>query len=911
MLRNVFIRALSFVLSKVFSLRYKVRVKGMDSVKKLLKSGKPVVVLPNHPAMTDPLLLYSVLGQVASLKPVMDERFYRQKGVNWLFRLIHVVPIPDFEVVVNEWKARQGEIVYQTIRRSLERGEKVIVYPAGGLKRSAKEFLGGKSFVHRLLTDDPNLEVILVRTTGLWGSSFSRALIGESPNFWAQLKHSLKIALKNLIFFMPRRDVTIEFSRMPDDFPNQVSKIQFNRYLENWYNQYTYNGKVETVERTNLVPYLFYDKKNSTPKAFVFNTVTLNKDIEVPAAMREVIYDKLSKVTGKPKAQIKDDQDLALDLGCDSLDLSNLIIFLDLQFGIEKKISSLDLIHVFDLFLIALHKKIPKARETESKEMLRGWTKKEVEGIVKVEILGNTIPKAFIERMKQVGKKEILADETTTLTGDKALISAIVLANKIRRLEGRYVGVMLPASVGSTLILFACMLAGKVPVMINWTSGSRSTDHVMHTLSIKSVLTARKFLDRVAHIELGAMEPHLIFAEDLKETVSFLDKIKALLLSKKSTRAIMTHFRIESLSDEMNACVLTTSGTESHPKSVPLSHKNLIANMEDFEDVIHPYQPSTAFCALPQFHSFGLTALTLFPILSGVRTYFSPDPTDSPRIAREIGAWGVDLLALTPSFYANLFASAEPGQLDTLRVCFTGAEKAPQTLITTLREVNSNARMIEGYGITECSPVLSAQRFRDDERIGVGKPLGKVELIIVDRESLHPLHHGEDGEILAQGPSIFKGYLDKDIKSPFVMVNGKSYYRTGDFGHIDVAGNLILKGRLKRFTKIGGEMVNLPLIEEVLTNTAKGLGWFTGMRKIDNPFVVIPIEREGEKTELVLISIVDVNMDEINKILFQAGLPKYFRMHRVIKVNDMPLLGSGKVHLRALTDLAHKEVSGC
>lgn len=356
-IRDIFIRILSFLLRRLISLRYRVRLKGLDEIKKILKSNKPVVVLPNHPAMTDPLLLYSILGQIASLKPVMDERFFYQKGVNWLFRCIRVVPIPDFELVVNEWKERQGEQVYQNIRRSLDRKEKVIIYPGGGLKRSGKEYLGGKSFVHRLLSEDPNLEVILVRTTGLWGSSFSRAIIGDSPNFWETTKRSIVLLCKNLIFFMPKRDITIEFSPLPADFPYQVSKIQLNRYLESWYNQYKYSDGTELQERPNLVPYLFWDKKGSTPKAFVFSSQTLSRDVEVPQEMREVIYNKLSKITGRPKVQIKDDQDLAVDLGCDSLDLSNLITFLDLKFGIDKKISSMDLVHVFDLFLVALQKK--------------------------------------------------------------------------------------------------------------------------------------------------------------------------------------------------------------------------------------------------------------------------------------------------------------------------------------------------------------------------------------------------------------------------------------------------------------------------------------------------------------------------------------------------------------------------
>ena len=909
--KKILIKILSFILRLIFRVRYKVKVEGLDKIQKLLKSNKPVVILPNHPAMTDPLLVYSILGQTCPIKPIMDERFYHQKGIQWLFKLIDVVPIPDFEIVVNEWKAKQGEMVYQNVRRSLDRNEKVIIYPSGGLKRSAKEYLGGKSFVHRLISEDPNLEIVLVRTTGLWGSSFSRALIGESPNFWNQLKTSIKYTFKNLIFFMPKRDVKVEFSLLPSDFPYQVSKIQFNRYLENWYNQYTYDGVVEHQERVNLVPYLFYDKMGSTPKPFVFSTASLNRDVEVPESMREIIYEKLSKMTGKPKSQIKDDHDLAVDLGCDSLDISNLIAFLDLKFGIDKKISSIDLEHVFDLFLVALNKKSPKAREFEPKEMLRGWTQSQVAGIKKVEILGDTIPEAFIERMKRQGNNEVFADETTTLNGKKALISTIILANKIKQLEGRYVGVMLPSSIGSTLILFATMLAGKVPVMINWTSGSRSTDHIIQSLGIKSVITARKFLDRVAHIELGCMDSYLVLAEDLKADVSIGDKIMGALTSLRSSKGILSYFGVESLSNEMNACILATSGTESHPKSVPLTHKNLITNMEDFDEIIYPYEAKTALSALPQFHSFGLTALTLFPILSGVRTYFSPDPTDASRLAREIKAWQVDMTALTPSFYANLLSAQEDGQLDSLRVCFTGAEKAPKILLTEFTRINPEARLLEGYGITECSPVLTAQRFRDDVKVGVGKPLNRVDLIIIDREELKILDKGIDGEICARGPSIFKGYLEKDIKSPFVLINGKSYYRTGDLGQIDHDGNLVLKGRLKRFTKVGGEMVNLPLIEEILINTAKGLGWFTQMKKIDNPFVVIPLEKEGEKTELILVSVLDTKLDEVNKLLFQAGLPKYCRMHYVVKVADMPLLGSGKVNLRAITELAIREVAKC
>ena len=265
-------------------------------------------------------------------------------------------------------------------------------------------------------------------------------------------------------------------------------------------------------------------------------------------------------------------------------------------------------------------------------------------------------------------------------------------------------------------------------------------------------------------------------------------------------------------------------------------------------------------------------------------------------------------MGLTPSFYANLLATSQPSQLDSLLVCITGAEKAPQTLISNFKNICPKAKLIEGYGITECSPILCMQRFSDDEPKGVGHPLKQVEIMIVDKEDLRPLAQGEDGEILAHGPSIFKGYLEKDIQSPFVLINGKSYYRTGDFGHQDAEGNLFIKGRLKRFTKVGGEMVNLPLIEKVFTNMAIDAGKFDGIAKTDYPFVVIPIEKEGENPRLILMSTVEITIDEVNKILFESGFPRFYKLHHVVKVSNMPVLGSGKIHLKALTDLAFNQV---
>jgi long-chain-fatty-acid--[acyl-carrier-protein] ligase len=209
--------------------------------------------------------------------------------------------------------------------------------------------------------------------------------------------------------------------------------------------------------------------------------------------------------------------------------------------------------------------------------------------------------------------------------------------------------------------------------------------------------------------------------------------------------------------------------------------------------------------------------------------------------------------------------------------------------------------MIEGYGITECGPIVTLNRL-DEPRVGVGKPIPHMELCIIDSESELQLERGEEGEICIYGPSVFPGYLGK-IPSPFIILNGKRWYRSGDRGHIDKHGNLILSERLKRFIKIGGEMVSLSGLEEELHHQAKKHGWEKRKKGEKGPLFAIGVkEKDTDKPLIVLFTTIELSKDEVNSVLKSCGYGKIIKIAEVKRVDHIPMTGTGKVHYRLLDE---------
>lgn len=294
---------------------------------------------------------------------------------------------------------------------------------------------------------------------------------------------------------------------------------------------------------------------------------------------------------------------------------------------------------------------------------------------------------------------------------------------------------------------------------------------------------------------------------------------------------------------------------------------------------------------LPPFHSFGLTGTILLPILGGVKVVHYPNPNEPAVLARIIEAYKVSILIGTPTFLSNIVRSSTNSQLASLRICVTGAEKCPQRVYDALRQRCPQATILEGYGITECSPIVAVNREEDARPGTIGRPLPSLTCIIMDEETHQPANANECGMLLVRGPSVFGGYLHYDGPSPFIQWNGESWYRTGDLVQADATGHLTFCGRLKRFVKLGGEMISLPAIEEVLEQ-------HFGVSE-DGPTLAL-VASPGDAPELVLFTTRHLERAEVNQAIRQAGLSPLHNVRAVIHVEQLPLLGTGKTDYRTL-----------
>jgi long-chain-fatty-acid--[acyl-carrier-protein] ligase len=363
-----------------------------------------------------------------------------------------------------------------------------------------------------------------------------------------------------------------------------------------------------------------------------------------------------------------------------------------------------------------------------------------------------------------------------------------------------------------------------------------------------------------------------------------------------STKSLLDKFKA-SRSDENEAVLLFTSGTESMPKGVPLTHQNILSNQRATLQGIEIFTNDILLGVLPPFHSFGFSISGIMPFLCGIRTAFYPDPTNGKHIANEIERWNATIMCGAPTFLKGMLKAAKPGQLKTLRLTVSGAEKAPPELIRLLATHSLEKTFVEGYGITECAPVLTMNQLNVPPK-GVGKALPGVELSVVDIDTHERMPIEKQGLVLARGPNIFSGYLNKGLSSPFIQVNGKEWYNTGDLGYLDKEGYLYLSGRLKRFIKVGPEMISLASIEDALLEVAHEKSWTP---EEEGPRLAICAkEFAGEKPKIFLFTKFPVSVEEVNKSLREAGFSNLVKVTNVQQLPEIPIMGTGKINYRLL-----------
>lgn len=900
-MRTFFEFLLVIFLRFIFWFRYRVTVKGLENLnpQTLTKPGG-VLFLPNHPAaFVDPALVVISTWPKFRVRPMIIEYMYFLPVVHSIMKFIRALPVPDFETSSNSIKRKRGERVIKEMIKGLAEGDSFLIYPSGRLKHTGIEDIGGASGVHDILQESPTANVVLVRTKGLWGSSFSRALIGRSPPLFPTIWNGVKIAFKNLLFFTPRRHITLEFSPAPADFPYQSSRIELNRWLERWYNKPDGLTKQEGElpgDSLMLVSYKFW--KKDFPQVYekpVVKQVEINLK-EIDPVVQNKVYAKLAELTEFDVNKIKPEMSLAIDLGLDSLDTADLAAYLNDQFDVGT-VPVLELTTVGKVLAIASKQIEISEKEEEEDTDVSLWNKP-IERHVTSLAAGKIIPEVFLNNCERMGDAAACADlRSGVLTYKRMKLGVIVLAEYIRKLEGQYVGILLPASCGATMCVLATQLAGKTPLMINWTLGKRHLESVMELTDVKTVLTSWAFLERLDNVDLNGIDDRLVMLESIRREFTIIDKLKGFFRSKKHTKTILKIFGTDKVKEEDPAVLLFTSGSESAPKGVPLSHKNILSNQAGVSKAIDIYSDDVLLGILPPFHSFGFSTTGIIGLLLGIRTAYSPNPTDGKAMAKAFEKWNVTIMCGAPMFIKTLLSAASAAQLKTMRVCVTGAEKAPAELFAQIAKFGKEQCVIEGYGITECAPVLTANRL-GQPRKGVGTPIQDVEILIVNQDTLEPVPTNTQGLILARGPNVFSGYLNPGLRDPFVNVIGKQWYNTEDLGFLDENGRLTISGRKKRFIKVGGEMVSLMAIEDALNHAAPRKKW--PMSEDGHTLALLGKEEEGSKSKFVLITTFPVSLDEINQTLREAGFSNLVRISEIIEIEEIPLMGTGKVHYRKL-----------
>ncbi len=491
------------------------------------------------------------------------------------------------------------------------------------------------------------------------------------------------------------------------------------------------------------------------------------------------------------------------------------------------------------------------------------------------------------------------------LTRAKTLGAAAALSRHLRKQypnEPR-VAIVLPASKGAVVANLAVALAGKVPVGLNFTAGRGAIESCCRQANVKVALSAGAFMSRLNDFP---------WPEETLKLEELLPKLKRSILwwwiaATCLPAAILVRLLgIPKEGGHREAILLFTSGSSGEPKGVVLSHHNILGNVAQFNALLDAKKDDALLASLPFFHSFGSTVTLWYPLIEGVPIVTYPNPLEAAKNAALIEKYKLTVLLATPTFLRAYLRKAEPAQLQSLRLIITGAEKLPQDLAKTFEE-RFGRPVFEGYGLTETSPVVSVNLpepkqkkptdlVQPSSRPGsVGKMAPGIAAEIREPETDQKLSLHDSGMLWLRGPNIFEGYLNDPARTAEVIRDG--WFKTGDIGRFDEDGFLYIEGRLSRFSKIGGEMVPHELVEQKILG-ALGLH---GQSERVIAIMGIPDESKGEA--IVLLSSIDIELEELKSKLRETGLPNLWIPRVVRRIEAIPILASGKLDLGRCKEL--------
>ncbi len=495
------------------------------------------------------------------------------------------------------------------------------------------------------------------------------------------------------------------------------------------------------------------------------------------------------------------------------------------------------------------------------------------------------------------GKHEIVEDlERKPLTYNALITRTIILGNALAKLtnQGENVGVFLPNSAKTLVTILALQAQGRIPAMLNYSTGSVNMLSACRIAKVKTILTSRQFIEKgklSAEAEALSKQVRLVYLEDIAQSITQQDKLKALWRGKTTG----CWYRKAAPSPDSTAVVLFTSGSEGTPKGVVLSHANVLANLKQLEARISFTPQDVVLNFLPMFHSFGFTVGSMLPILSGMRVFFYPTPLHYaviPEMAYELKA---TIMFGTNTFLAAYAKKAHPYDFYNMRYVVAGAEKLQETTRLTWLD-KFGIRILEGYGATETTPITSVNTPMYYKAGTVGRFMPSMEY------TLEPIPGIEDaGQLHVKGPNIMQGYLLNDNPGKLIppeSIYGKGWYNTGDIVHVDEEGYISIRGRSKRFAKVSGEMVSLTAVEQLATNA-----WPNALHAATS----IPDARKGE-----LVILITTQKEATTQQLAAAspGVAAISLPKKILVVDSIPLLASGKINYLGVSELVLNLVVG-
>jgi acyl-[acyl-carrier-protein]-phospholipid O-acyltransferase/long-chain-fatty-acid--[acyl-carrier-protein] ligase len=490
-------------------------------------------------------------------------------------------------------------------------------------------------------------------------------------------------------------------------------------------------------------------------------------------------------------------------------------------------------------------------------------------------------------RDQRGGKYLILEDhERKPLSYDDILVRVFALGGKLDNLIRRRetAGIMLPTGAGAVVTFFALHAFGRTPAMLNFTAGALNLRAACEAANVKKILTSRAFI-RLAKLEALEAElskfAKLIYLEDVGKTIDIGDKIVALAKSK-----MPRVFAAKGNPDD-TAVILFTSGSYGTPKGAVLSHANIVSNVE--QGYAHvPFEPDFSFFSpLPMFHCFGLLGGVFLPLFTGHKTFLFPSPLAVKEIPKLIKETGANVFFATDTFAQQYARNAEDDDMKCIRLLVLGAERVrPETREVYMKRFG--VELLEGYGATEASPLISVNAPGRNRHGSVGQFVPGIEW------RLEPVPGIEGGQKLyVRGPNVMRGYLDPT--KPFgIDLLPEGWHDTGDVVDVDQDGYIRILGRVKRFAKVGGEMVSLNAVESYAQQV-----WPSAMHAA----IAMPDSRKGEKI-ILFTSQADADSSEFVAWCKANGVQDIAVPKKIIHVESIPVLGTGKTDYVALGRMA-------